>query len=377
MACACAASISAALADPGDWLLSGRAGRAEIGLLACSDGRRLADSVLPEPAVAAPTFALGGTIAIVPTEASRLLAYALPSFRETGRRSLSMQPTQLASSEPEGTLLAVGGSGPEPLVLLDAASLAELHAYRPDRASTVSSIRHAGPRSSFVVGFEEPVREAEVWELAWRADAPPVYKGLVHDYRMGEAIALPGQFTPRVAPVSTPTLALSAGVRADEWLRLGADGVPGVLHLEVRREIVRIPEIRDALASWQAAAWQAGETRGWYIGSLGDRLLHLLQAGNDWRLSSRIELPGGLLAMAGFDDGASIVLAVGEDAELARSGSIRLWRLDAATATLQPAADRVGAVAATDGPVRLQRSRDGRCIALLDATGRWLSAVRD
>ncbi|HRO61423.1 MAG TPA: hypothetical protein PK177_20075, partial [Burkholderiaceae bacterium] len=184
--------------------------------------------------MAAPAFAASGTRAIAVTEAGRLLAYALPSLRESGRRALPMRPTQLAVSDPAGQLLAIGGSGPAPLSLLDADSLADVHVYRSDRESTVAAIVHAAARSSFVVGFERPVQEAEVWEIAYRADAPPVFKGLVHDYRMGEAIPLPGQFTARVTPVPVPTLALSAGVRANEWLRLGADGASGVLHLEGR-----------------------------------------------------------------------------------------------------------------------------------------------
>ena len=379
LACVCAVPGAAAPAASGDWLLSGRPELADIGLFACSDGRRLAEAVLPEPAATDPAFALDGTQAVAVTEAGRLIAYALPSLRETGRQQLSMRPTQLAVSEPEGALLAVGGSGAAPLVLFDAATLAKRHEYRPEQASAVSSIVHAGSRSSFVVGFERPVEGAEVWELAWRTDAPPVFKGLVHDYRMGEAIPLPGQFTPRVAPVPTGTLALVAGVRADEWLRLGVDGVPGVLHLEVRREIVRLVQLRGADSSWQAAAWTANGARGWLVGSRGAHRVHVLRAGNDWRAESQIALPGSLLAMAGFAGDASVVVAVDESAgggvPPPLIASVRMYRLDPATASLQPAAGRNRAVAPAERPVRLQRSRDGRCIALLDAGGRWIAAL--
>ncbi|HRO61805.1 MAG TPA: hypothetical protein PK177_22050, partial [Burkholderiaceae bacterium] len=108
----------------------------------------------------------------------------------------------------------------------------------------------------------------------------------------------------------------------------------------------------------------------------------VLQAGDDWRVSARIALPGRLLAMAGFAGDATIMLAIdgtgAADLEPARPGPVRLFRLDAATMSLHPSATRDGAAASPSLPVRLQRSRDGRCVALLDAAGRWIaSAVRD
>ena len=55
--------------------------------------------------------------------------------------------------------------------------------------SSVTAIRFAPARRSFVVGFDTL---AELWELSIDPAAEPVFDGLVHDYRLGEGLAAPG-----------------------------------------------------------------------------------------------------------------------------------------------------------------------------------------
>ncbi|AWI52934.1 cytochrome C oxidase Cbb3 [Aquabacterium olei] len=67
--------------------------------------------------------------------------------------------------------------------------------------SRVSAVYDAAPRRSFIVAMKDL---PELWEVSYDAKAEPVHDGLVHDYRMGEAIAKPGFLTPRRTPLSQP-----------------------------------------------------------------------------------------------------------------------------------------------------------------------------
>jgi len=371
---------SAPAFDAGSWLLIGNPGARRMALADCPSGRILAEAQAPAGLAAMPVLAgfpgglapmadrQAGTpppppLAYAITIESELLAYALPALRPQAARRLPLEPGQLAVSTADAGLVAVGGSGPTPLLVVDGRTLADVHVYRPDRPTAIAALEHVPGRASFIAGLAQPESAPEVWELAYAADAPPVFKGLVHDYRMGEAIPLPGRFTPRAAPVGSPTAALIAGTAPYEWLRVDSTGQVTVLHLEVRREIARLPAAADG--GWLAAAWQGDGVRGWLVGVRGARVLESFESGS-WRRANRIELPGPLLALRAFADGGSALAALGHDRGTA------LVVIDGRR--LQPTERQV--VAARPESARLSASRDGRCIALVDEAGHWLAAVR-
>jgi cytochrome c553 len=155
--------------------------------------------------------------------------------------------------------IAVSGDGqwvmaanylPHTLVLLNAADLS-LDRIIPvvnevGKSSRVSAVYDAAPRKSFVAALKDI---PEVWELSYDPKADPVFKGYVHDYKMGEAMALPGMWTPRVTQLDAilddfffdPSYAyvLGAARPAD-----GSDqAIPGgqVVNLDVRRKIADLP----------------------------------------------------------------------------------------------------------------------------------------
>jgi hypothetical protein len=68
-------------------------------------------------------------------------------------------------------------------------------------ASRVSAVYDAQPRRSFVVALKDI---PEVWEISYDPKAEPIYDGLVHDYKMGEAIAKPGYLGVRRTPLDEP-----------------------------------------------------------------------------------------------------------------------------------------------------------------------------
>ncbi|MBE0588872.1 MAG: c-type cytochrome [Hydrogenophaga sp.] len=68
-------------------------------------------------------------------------------------------------------------------------------------ASRVSAVYDATPRNSFVVALKDI---PELWEISYNPKAEPIYDGLVHDYKMGEAIAKPGFLGVRRTPLDEP-----------------------------------------------------------------------------------------------------------------------------------------------------------------------------
>ncbi len=67
--------------------------------------------------------------------------------------------------------------------------------------SRVSAVYDATPRKSFVVALKDI---PELWEISYDPKAEPIHDGLVHDYKMGEAIARPGYLNPRRTPLEEP-----------------------------------------------------------------------------------------------------------------------------------------------------------------------------
>ena len=69
------------------------------------------------------------------------------------------------------------------------------------QTSRVSAVYDATPRNSFVVALKDI---PELWEISYDPKAEPIFDGLVHDYKMGEAIAKPGFLGVRRTPLDEP-----------------------------------------------------------------------------------------------------------------------------------------------------------------------------
>ncbi|OFZ68997.1 MAG: cytochrome C oxidase Cbb3, partial [Betaproteobacteria bacterium RBG_16_58_11] len=98
----------------------------------------------------------------------------------------------------DGRFVMVGNYLPHTLLVLDAADLKPLKLIavqdNTGKHSRVSAVYDAAPRKSFIAALKDL---KEVWEIPYASDAEPVYEGLVHDYRYGEAIAAKGPFPVR------------------------------------------------------------------------------------------------------------------------------------------------------------------------------------
>ena len=135
---------------------------------------------------------------------------------------------------------------PQTVALFDA----DLNLVRSYRAanlagtatSRVSAVYDAQPRKSFIVALKDL---PELWEISYDTKAEPIYDGLVHDHKMGEAIATPGFLGVRRTPLDEPL----DDFFFDQSYRhvLGAtrprsDGAPSaqVVNLDARRRIASL-----------------------------------------------------------------------------------------------------------------------------------------
>ena len=106
--------------------------------------------------------------------------------------------TRNAAVSADDRYVMVGNYLPHTLVVLDAGdlSLVKVIAVEDDHgnSSRVSAVYTAPPRNSFIVALKDL---KQVWEINYTDNPPAVYRGYVHDYKMGEGIAEKGPFPVR------------------------------------------------------------------------------------------------------------------------------------------------------------------------------------
>ncbi|GGX80278.1 nitrite reductase [Vogesella alkaliphila] len=142
----------------------------------------------------------------------------------------------------DGRWVLAGNTLPQTLVLLDANGLKPVKTIavrdRAGKASRVSAVYDAAPRQSFVVALKDA---AELWEISYNPQADKIYPGLVHDYQMGEGLAVPGFLNPRVTPLSMvlDDFFFDAGYR--HVMAASRDGQAQVINLDARSKVATLP----------------------------------------------------------------------------------------------------------------------------------------
>jgi len=328
-----AANVAAASAA---WVASAAPGSQRIALFDCASGDARAAARLQQPLAAPLAYDPRTASLYAATADAELLRYALPGLELRARVPLGFVARTLAVGTGPDALLLAGGDGQRALSAHDPESLAPLERYTLAPASGVAAILDVAGRGRFVVGFADA---GQLWEIAYARDAPPVLRGLVHDYRMGEAVPLPGRLTPRPFRVDSATRSLLAGPSSFEVLRIDTAGAVGVVNLDVRREIER-PRLGAAADPLPAASWRSENARGWLVAA-SDGSTQVLAA-PDWRPTTR------------EPDGAGAAIAAARE---------RL-RVASSLARAHP------------GTVRVESAFDAGCAAAFDAQGRWLGSAR-
>lgn len=121
-----------------------------------------------------------------------IVKFDLWSFSVVATTWIGSGLPSLAVSGDGSWVMAAGPETPA-LSLLDA-SLRLVRSYGVlaadgKQTSRIATLQAAPARRSFFVALKD---SPEIWEISYNRNAEPIYEGLVHDYRMGEAIPKPG-----------------------------------------------------------------------------------------------------------------------------------------------------------------------------------------
>jgi len=151
-----------------------------------------------------PKFSPDGRFVYFASRDGWISKYDLWGLRYVAEVRAGINTRNLAVSH-DGRYVAVGNYLPHTLVILSAADLRPLRVIpareAPGRASRVSAVYTAPPRGSFVAALKDV---PEMWEIPYVADAPPVFRGPMHDWRPDSGEASPvteGPFPVRRIPL--------------------------------------------------------------------------------------------------------------------------------------------------------------------------------
>lgn len=105
-------------------------------------------------------------------------------------------------------------------------------------SSRVSAVYDAAPRKSFIAALKDI---PEVWEISYDRQAPPIFDGYVHDYKMQEGISRPGFLNPRRTQLSAPLDDFFFNASYSEVMGTSREGMGQVINLDVRKKIADLP----------------------------------------------------------------------------------------------------------------------------------------
>jgi hypothetical protein len=145
-----------------------------------------------------PKFSPGGRYVYFGSRDGWVSKYDLYNLRMDAEVRAGINLRNIAVSA-DGRWVMAANYLPHTLVALDAASLEPVKVIdvrdAQGESSRVSAVYDAAPRESFIAALKDV---KEIWEIPYGPKTGPVYKGLVHDYRMGEGLAEQGPFPVRV-----------------------------------------------------------------------------------------------------------------------------------------------------------------------------------
>lgn len=131
---------------------------------------------------------------------------------------------------------------PHSVVLLDANDLSLIKTIpavdEKGQSSRVSAVYDAAPRKSFVVALKDV---PELWEVSYDDNAAPIYPGLVHDYKMVEAIAIPGKLNSRRTPLENVLDDFFFDQSYIYLIGASREGKGQVVNLDIRRKVADLP----------------------------------------------------------------------------------------------------------------------------------------
>jgi mono/diheme cytochrome c family protein/DNA-binding beta-propeller fold protein YncE len=192
----------------------------------------------------------------------------------------------------DGRFVMVGNYLPHSLVVLDARDLTPLKviAVQDDagKSSRVSAVYDAGPRKSFIAALKDI---PEVWEIPWSDEHEPIYPGLVHDYRMGEALAAKGPFPVRRIKLDDVLDDFFFDPPYQNLIGAARQGKNGqVVNLLVGRKIAEVP-LPGLPHLGSGISWERAGTTVLATPNLQEAVISIIDL-KDWKVIKRIDTRG-------------------------------------------------------------------------------------
>ena len=200
--------------------------------------------------------------------------------------------TRNAAVSADDRYVMVGNYLPHSLVLLDASDLSLIRVIPVTddhgTSSRVSAVYTAPPRESFIVALKDL---QEIWEINYTDDPPPVYRGLVHDYRMQEGLAEAGRFPVRRIKLDDYVDDFFFDQDYRHLIGTARNGNNGqVVHLDVGRKIADI-ELSGMPHLGSGITWPYQDTTILASPNLKDGVVTFIDT-KDWKTVKKIDTLG-------------------------------------------------------------------------------------
>lgn len=180
---------------------------------------------------------------------------------------------------------------PGNVVVLDAADLSLIKtiaaADLQGKPSRVSAVYDAAPRNSFVVALKDV---PELWEISYDDHAEPVYPGYVHDYKMAEAVALPGKLNPKRTPLESVLDDFFFDQPYKHVIGASREGKGQVINLDIRRKVADLP-LTGMPHLGSGITWERDGSTVMATPNLMEGLVTVIDM-RDWQVIRQILTPG-------------------------------------------------------------------------------------
>jgi hypothetical protein len=200
--------------------------------------------------------------------------------------------TRNAAVSGDGKWVMVANYLPHSLVLLDSDLRPVKIMVAADsegrKTSRVSAVYDAAPRNSFIAAMKDI---KELWEISYDEKAEPIYQGMVHDFRLGEGIAVKGQFNARRTPLEDYLDDFFFDQSYAHAIGASRDGGRGqVVNLNVRRKIATL-ELPGMPHLGSGITWPYRGTTVLATPNLNQGLVSVIDM-KDWRTIKQIATLG-------------------------------------------------------------------------------------
>lgn len=180
---------------------------------------------------------------------------------------------------------------PFDVVILDASDLSLIKIIpatdKNGQGSRVSAVYDAAPRKSFIVALKDI---PELWEISYDDNAPPIFEGLVHDYKMAEGIAKPAKLNPRRTPLDVKLDDFFFDQSYTNLIGASREGMAQVINLNVRRKVADL-NLTGMPHLGSGITWDLNGKPVMATPNLKEGLVTVINM-QDWQVVKQIKTPG-------------------------------------------------------------------------------------